>query len=311
MNKFLKTTGIIAFLAAAAFGAAVFLTPPPPEKPVPLPFPETQALSVVVMDGETGDIYGEKNGTTKINPASTTKMLTCILALEEGRHLLWQDAKITELAASQDGTLLGLRPGMRIWLSEVVAGMMLASGNDAAVVTAETVGGTYARFIDMMNEKAKGIGVKNSHFSNPSGLTDPNHYATAEDMARIAKYAMKNPEFRDIVKQTKHSMVYEDGTVIVVDNRNEFLSGGYHGANGIKTGMTEAAGDCLVASAEQNGKLMICAMYHDDNRWKDAETFLDYGFKSAAQKAAYEAELAAEPAFFKWVNQMRGRESRD
>ena len=311
MKKFLIILSVLLVIAAAAFGAAVFLTPPPPTPPAPVPFPETKALSAAVIDGDTGEIYGEKNGNTRINPASTTKMLTAILALEEGRHLLWQDAKITPLAAHQDGTLLGLVPGMRIWLSEVVSGMMLVSGNDAAVVVAETVGGTYERFIDMMNEKAKVVGVTDSHFANPSGLTDANHYATAVDMAKIAQYAMKNEEFREIVKQKTHSMVYEDGTVIVVENRNEFLSGGYPGANGVKTGMTEAAGDCLVASASQNGKLMIACVYHDDARWKDVEALLDYGFKTAAQNARYEAELAAEPPFFKWVNQMRGRESRD
>ncbi len=308
MKKFREILLTICFLAVSGFGAAVFFTPLPPQPPAPLPLPEITAVAGVVMDGNTGEIYGEKNGTKRIYPASTTKMLTAILALEEGRHLLWSDATITPLAASQDGTVIGLRSGMKIWLVEVLYGMMLPSGNDAAVVVAETVGGSYARFVEMMNEKAAVIGVSDSHFANPSGLTDPNHYATARDMAKIACYAMKNPEFREIVKQTSHPMSFGDGTVIVVENRNEFLESGYPGANGIKTGMTQAAGDCLVASAERDGKLMIVAVYDDDERWQDVKTWLDYGFAVAAQNAKYEAELAAEPAFFKWVNRMRGRE---
>ena len=155
------------------------------------------------------------------------------------------------------------------------------------------------------------MGVHDSHFANPNGLTDPNHYTTAYDMAKIAAYAMKNPDFRDIVKRPVYPMTYRNGVYRNVENRNEFLTSHYEGANGVKTGMTEAAGDCLVASAERDGRLMIVALYDDTDRWKEARTWLDYGFAEAEKKAEYERKLAQEPKVYKLVNQLLGREPRD
>ncbi len=308
MKRWIRAALGAVLLACAGAGYAVWTTPPPPQPPVLPPPPATQALSAAVLDGETGELYAVKDGERRIYPASTTKILTCIIALEEGKALLDADAVVTPLAVSQDGTNLGLRPDLPISLREVLYGMMLVSGNDAAVAVAETVGGSYGRFIEMMNEKCASIGVSHSHFANPNGLTDPNHYTTAPDMVKIARYAMRNPEFRAIVASKSHDMVYRDGMYRVVENRNEFLSSGYPGANGIKTGTTEAAGDCLVASAEQDGRLMIAAVYHDEARWEDVKTWLDYGFAAAREEAAYEEALAAEPPLYKWINTMLGRE---
>lgn len=308
MKKWIKAVLAAVIVCGAAAGAAVAMTPPPPQPPVLPPPPATRAVSAAVIDGNTGEIYADKDGDARINPASTTKILTCILALEEGHGLLDADAVISPRAMAQDGTNLGLRPDLPLSLREVLHGMMLVSGNDAAVAVAETVGGSYDRFIEMMNEKSASIGVSHSHFANPNGLTDPDHYTTARDMVKIARYAMGNPEFRDIVREKTHNMVYRDGMYRIVENRNEFLDSGYPGANGVKTGMTDAAGECLVASAEQNGRLMIAAVYHDEDRWEDVKVWLDYGFQAARMEAAYEAALAAEPPFYKWVNQMLGRE---
>ena len=119
---------------------------------------------------------------------------------------------------------------------------------------------------------------------------------------------MKNPDFRAIVREPVHKMVYRDGMYRLVENRNEFLKSGYAGANGIKTGTTDAAGDCLIASAERDGTLIIVGVYNDDKRWDDVKAWLDYGFEADRVEKAYEAELAAEPAFYKWVNQKLGRE---
>lgn len=308
MKRLFQGLFLLFLLLGCAAAAAVYITPPPPQPPQLPPPPETGAVSASVIDGKSGIIYGEKQGDLRIYPASTTKILTCILALEEGRDKLDTDAVITPLAMGQDGTDLGIRPDVPLSLHELLYGMMLVSGNDAAVSVAETVGGSYSRFVEMMNEKAAAAGALYSHFANPNGLTDPLHYTTANDMARIAAYAMKNPEFRAIVKEPVHKMVYRSGMYRVVENRNEFLTGGYAGANGIKTGMTEAAGDCLVASAERDGVLMIAAVYNDDNRWKDVEKWLDYGFAAEALQRQYEEALAAEPPFYKWVNRQLGRE---
>ncbi len=285
------------------------MTPPPPAPPEARPLPKAGGTAFSVLDGNTGAVYGEKNGDLKIYPASTTKILTCIIALEEGKALLDQNVKVSPRAMAQDGTNLGVRPDMPLSLRETLYGMMLVSGNDAAVAVGETVGGSYERFVEMMNEKASSIGVSHSHFANPNGLTDPNHYTTANDMVKIASYAMKNPEFRAIVKEKTHKLTYRDGMYRNIENRNEFLRSGYAGANGIKTGMTEAAGDCLVASAERNGRLMIAAVYNDKNRWNDVKALLDYGFQAAADEEAYQAALAAEPALYKCVNRLIGREA--
>lgn len=308
MKRFITCIIFILVLVGVLTGGAVYMTPPPPAKPVFGAPPAIRAAAAVVVDGNTGAVYGDKNGNVKMYPASTTKILTAIIALEEGKAKLDQNLVVTPRAMAQDGTNLGVRPDMPISLRETLYGMMLVSGNDAAVAVAETVGGSYDRFIEMMNEKAAAIGAVHSHFANPNGLTDPNHYITAEDMAKIAAYAMRNPEFRAIVKEQKHNMVYRDGMYRIVENSNELLKSGYLGANGIKTGTTEAAGDCLVASAERNGQLIIVAVYNDKKRFEDVKPWLDYGFQAAQMQKEYEAAMAAEPAFYKWVNQKLGRE---
>lgn len=308
MKKLLLLLLTFIFCCALAFGILVYITPEPPKMPDLPPPPETKAVSVALLEANTGRILAEKEGTLRVYPASTTKILTTIIALEEGKAQLDRNVKITPLAMKQDGTKLGIRPDMPISLHQLLYGMMLISGNDAAVATAETVGGNYNRFIEMMNEKAASIGVHESHFANPSGLTDKNHYTTAIDMAKIAAYAMKNPDFRDIVKRKTYPMTYRNGLYRNVENRNEFLSSGYEGANGIKTGMTEAAGDCLVASAERNGKLLIVSLYDDENRWKDTKAWLDYGWTVSAMEDQYEAALAAEDPIYKFINQTLGKE---
>lgn len=308
MKKAFFTLLFLIVLGAAAFGVAAYMTPPPPKPPVLPPPPETKALSVSLIDGTTGKIIAGKDGEKRVNPASTTKILTCIIALEEGEGKLGENIIVTPRAMAQDGTNLGVRPDMPLALGEMLHGMMLVSGNDAAVAAAETVGGSYDRFIAMMNEKAQAIGAVHSHFANPNGLTSPDHYVTADDMAKIAAYAMKNPKFRKIVAEKTYPMTYRDGMYRIVENRNEFLKSGYAGANGVKTGMTDAAGECLVASAERDGELMIVALYDDKNRWKETGPWLDYGFAAAAAEKRYLAEKAAEPAFYRWMNEMLGRE---
>lgn len=311
MKKLLSILLLLLIVCGCGLGALIWVTPPPPTPPMIAPPPPSKAVSAALIDGNTGEVLADKEGSLRIYPASTTKILTCIIALEEGKAKLDQNAVISPRAMAQDGTNIGLRPDMPLSLHQLLYGMMLISGNDAAVSVAETVGGSYGRFIEMMNEKAASIGVHDSHFANPNGLTDPNHYTTAYDMAKIAAYAMKNPDFRDIVKRPVYPMTYRNGVYRNVENRNEFLTSHYEGANGVKTGMTEAAGDCLVASAERDGRLMIVALYDDTDRWKEARTWLDYGFAEAEKKAEYERKLAAEPKVYKLVNQLLGREPRD
>lgn len=308
MKKVIVYISGVVFFLSICLGIAVYVTPPPPTPPDIIKPPPIQGASAALLWTNKNKIIAEKNGDSAIYPASTTKILTCIIALEEGHTLLKKEANISSFSIKQDGTLLGISPDNPIILEQLLYGMMLVSGNDAASAVAETVGGEYYRFIQMMNEKANIIGCTNSHFSNASGLTDPAHYSTAVDMTKIAAYAMNNQMFRDIVSKKIYNMTYVDGTVQLIKNRNEFLDSKYYGANGIKTGMTEAAGECLVASAERNGQLLIMSVYNDEARWQDVQKWLNYGFSIIEQEEKYQKELAEEPRIYKWINQLLGKE---
>ena len=308
MKKVIVYISGVVFFLSICLGIAVYVTPPPPTPPDIIKPPPIQGASAALLWTNKNKIIAEKNGDSAIYPASTTKILTCIIALEEGHTLLKKEANISSFSIKQDGTLLGSSPDNPIILEQLLYGMMLVSGNDAASAVAETVGGEYHRFIQMMNEKANIIGCTNSHFSNASGLTDPAHYSTAVDMTKIAAYAMNNQMFRDIVSKKIYNMTYVDGTVQLIKNRNEFLDSKYYGANGIKTGMTEAAGECLVASAERNGQLLIMSVYNDEARWQDVQKWLNYGFSIIEQEEKYQKELAEEPRIYKWINQLLGKE---
>lgn len=308
MKKVIVYISGVVFFLSICLGIAVYVTPPPPTPPDIIKPPPIQGASAALLWTNKNKIIAEKNGDSAIYPASTTKILTCIIALEEGHTLLKKEANISSFSIKQDGTLLGISPDNPIILEQLLYGMMLVSGNDAASAVAETVGGEYHRFIQMMNEKANIIGCTNSHFSNASGLTDPAHYSTAVDMTKIAAYAMNNQMFRDIVSKKIYNMTYIDGTVQLIKNRNEFLDSKYYGANGIKTGMTEAAGECLVASAERNGQLLIMSVYNDEARWQDVQKWLNYGFSIIEQEEKYQKELAEEPRIYKWINQLLGKE---
>lgn len=308
MKKVIVYISGVVFFLSICLGIAVYVTPPPPTPPDIIKPPPIQGASAALLWTNKNKIIAEKNGDSAIYPASTTKILTCIIALEEGHTLLKKEANISSFSIKQDGTLLGISPDNPIILEQLLYGMMLVSGNDAASAVAETVGGEYHRFIQMMNEKANIIGCTNSHFSNASGLTDPTHYSTTVDMTKIAAYAMNNQMFRDIVSKKIYNMTYVDGTVQLIKNRNEFLDSKYYGANGIKTGMTEAAGECLVASAERNGQLLIMSVYNDEARWQDVQKWLNYGFSIIEQEEKYQKELAEEPRIYKWINQLLGKE---
>jgi D-alanyl-D-alanine carboxypeptidase (penicillin-binding protein 5/6) len=311
MKRLLSIIFFLILAAGLAFGGLILVTPEPPQPPVFGPAPATKGKSAALYWANESQILAEKNGDMKIYPASTTKMMTCILALEDGKSRLNDNAVITPLAMHQDGTNLGISPQNPISLHELLYGMMLISGNDAAVAAAETTAGSVPQFVSMMNAKAAAVGATHTHFANPNGLTDPNHYSTASDMVKIGAYCMQNPAFRDIVGRAHYSMTYRDGTIRIVDNRNEFLESGYPGANGIKTGMTDAAGECLVASAERNGQLLVVSFYDDTNRWNETKTWLDYGFACIQAEQDYEAKLKAEPKIFKWVNQLMGKEPKE
>lgn len=242
--------------------------------------PPTSAEAACLIDADTGRILYRVNPDKWVHPASTTKIVTMITALNQGKDKLDKPLYISWGAANTEPSCLGIAPGDQITLKEAMRGMMVVSGNDAAVAVAETVGGSVAGFADMMNAEAVKMGATHSHFVNPNGLTAAGHHTTAVDMARMAAYGLKHyPEFAYTVALPSYQMHYIDGHTKYVTTTNHFLTSGYEGASGVKTGYTQAAGDCLVASATRNGHTLVVALFNDDDRWEDAPAILDYGFR--------------------------------
>lgn len=243
--------------------------------------PGTAAEAACMIDADTGKILYQVNPTKWVHPASTTKIVTLLTALDQGKDKLDQPLQISWNAANTEPSSLGIAPSDKISIREALKGMMVVSGNDAAVAVAETLGGSVSGYAAMMNNEAVKMGATHSHFVNPNGLTAAHHHTTAVDMARMAAYGMKNyPEFRSIVGMKSYNVKYLDGrTPKYVTTTNHFLTSGYAGANGVKTGFTNAAGVCLVASATRNGHTLVVALFNDDDRWEDAPAILDYGFR--------------------------------
>jgi len=239
--------------------------------------PQVGAEAVVLMVANTKQVLFEKNPYGIMYPASTTKIMTLITALEKGNPN--SIVTVSPSAAACDGSSLELHTGDKLSLNNAMMGMMLVSGNDAAEAIAENVAGSIPLFVNMMNANAQKIGVQNTHFSNPHGLPDPyNHYTTAYDLALITNYAMQNKEFAKIVSTREYDVTFLNGKKTHVSNTDKLLKT-YPGANGVKTGYTDAAGDCLVAGAKRGGVQLIAVILNDDYRWDDAAKLLDYGFQ--------------------------------
>lgn len=245
-----------------------------------VPAPIYHGEAMVLIHADTNQVLLSHNATKRMNPASTTKVVTLLTTLLRDGTKLDTLANITPYAASMEPSVLGVRVGDQVPLIDVAEGMMVASGNDAAVVLAQNVSGSVPAFAAAMNETAKLAGATDSHFVNPHGLTEAGHYTTALDLAHIAAYGMRIPMFRDLVATEYFTVNYQNRAPETVRTTNLFLRSHYPGANGLKTGYTEAAGDCLIASATRGGQTLIVVMLNNDFRWDDAPKLLDYGFKS-------------------------------
>ena len=242
--------------------------------------PSVLAESAILINARTGAVIFEKNADIRRAPASMTKMMTCILCLETKG--LNAEFKVTQAAAATEDSYLEMKGGERLLSGELLQEMMMESDNGAAVVVAQNVSGSVLKFADLMNEKAKEIGCRKTHFSNPNGLTAKWHYSTARDMSKIAAYCMKNPDFRNLVSK-KNAVIHwasPAGRTYKSETTNELL-GRYSGANGIKTGWTNAARGCVAASAKRGDVELIAVVMKSkdyDTRFSDARKLLDYGF---------------------------------
>lgn len=238
--------------------------------------PKIDAEAALLMVANTRRILYAVNSDAIMYPASTTKIMTLLVALEKGD--LNSVVTVSARAAHCDGSSLDLRAGDRLTLRDLLTGMMLVSGNDAAEAVAEHIAGSLPAFVDLMNARAESLGLAKTHFANPHGLPDPvNHYTTAYDLARITAQGLQNPEFARIVATREYTVAFFNRPAVRVANTNKLLKT-YPAATGVKTGYTDAAGDCLVASARQGGAQLVAVLLNDDERWTDAVQLLDYGF---------------------------------
>jgi D-alanyl-D-alanine carboxypeptidase len=236
------------------------------------------------VDHETGEILYAHAARERRSPASLTKVMTAIVVLEKTQ--LTDQVVVGPTARDAGGSTLGLRPGQRASVRDLLAALLIKSANDAAVALAEHVGGSVAGFAALMNAKAQALGMRDSHFQNPHGLDAPDHYASAYDLALLTRYALQSPVFAQLVRARQEAIRLmgpgkrrgrPEVATRIIRSHNRLL-GGFDGADGVKTGFTSEAGRCLVASAQRDGKRLIAVLLNDPRRWDDAASLLQYGF---------------------------------
>ena len=254
---------IFAKTAAVTLAAVLFL-------PV-----KAQALSArraTVMDATTGQTLFSRRGEEQALIASTTKIMTALVVCEQCNVL--SRYRIPKEAVGIEGSSMYLKEGEVLTVQELLYGLMLSSGNDAAVALACFCGGNPADFVELMNDKARTLGLKHTHFANPNGLDAPDHHSSAQDLAVLAAYAMENPIF---AKTVSTKTIQAGGRML--RNHNKLLWQ-YEGCTGMKTGYTRQAGRTLVSSAERNGQTLVCVTLNDRDDWNDHKALLDYGFSA-------------------------------
>lgn len=238
----------------------------------------TSATCAVLMDADSGRVLYAQNENTQKSIASTTKIITALVAIENGQ--LTDLIKVSAQAANTEGSSMYLKAGEKLTLETLLYGLMLSSGNDAAVAIAQGVGGSTDKFVKMMNKKAKELGMTNSSFANPNGLDDDNHFSTARDMAVLACAAMNNEILARIVSTRTITIGGRTMT-----NHNKLLNY-VDGCVGLKTGYTDAAGRTLVTCVSRNGQRLVAVTLKDGNDWADHAALYEYGFSAyPAQRA--------------------------
>ncbi|MCX6647480.1 MAG: D-alanyl-D-alanine carboxypeptidase [bacterium] len=261
----LLTVGIISLL----FSLPVITGPEPPSLDSP---------SYVLMDPDTGEVIYGRNIHDVRAPASTTKLMTALLAIEMGNP---NDlVTISRNADAESGSSLGILEGEQIPLADLTDAMLVKSGNDAAVAIAEYIGGTESAFIDLMNQRATELDMSDTHFCNPNGLPNPSHVSTAFDLALLAQAALTHPEIREwVANKEVHFDHFGDRDDVTFETTNQLLEE-YPLCNGIKTGYTDDAGFCLIASATYRDKTLIAVVLGCERnmQWPQAMELFDYGF---------------------------------
>lgn len=245
--------------------------------------PEVSAQSAVVLTADTGAVLFEKDGHTPRPVASTTKIMTALLALEAAQEQGDPLVDITQEMVAVEGSSMGLQAGDSISLTGLAAGMLLASGNDAANAAALYLDGSLESFAARMNQRTAALGMEDTHFVTPSGLDGEDaqglgHLSTAYDMALLARAALENQAFRQLCSSPSLAVEFAEPVKRVTYTNHNKLLAQYQGCVGVKTGFTKEAGRCLVSAAERDGALLIAVTLNAPNDWQDHTALLDYGF---------------------------------
>jgi len=240
--------------------------------------PSVSAQAAVLLDAKSAAVLFSHNSDTRLPMASTTKIMTAKIILD--MLPLNQTVTVPKEATLVEGSSIYLTENEKITVETLLYGLLLESGNDAAAALAVACSGSVEKFAFLMNDVGKQMGLQNTSFANPHGLTAENHFTTAYELAYITMCAMRNPKFREIVSTQKYTAPATDGEYTrYFFNHNKLLRT-YNGANGVKTGYTEAAGRCLVSSAEKDGESYICVTLNDRNDWADHTSLLNYAFEN-------------------------------
>lgn len=249
--------------------------------------PATGAESAVLMEAGSGAVLYAKNENEQLPMASTTKIMTALVALEHTADL-GKRFSVADEAVGVEGSSIYLARGEELTMEQLLYALMLESANDAATAIACEVSGSVADFAVLMNEKATELGLSHTHFTNPHGLDDEAHYTTAVDLAKLACAALQNETFRGIVSTRKTTIPRNgsEGTRVLL-NHNRLLQS-YDGTIGVKTGYTKRCGRCLVSAAERDGVILVAVTLNDPDDWRDHKAMLDFGF------AQYEPFVLAE-----------------
>lgn len=249
--------------------------------------PSVSANNAILIDQSTGKVLYEKKANEQQSIASITKIMTAILAIESGK---WKEkAKTSRKAIYTEGSSIYLEQGEKMTIEDLTYGLLLRSGNDAAVAISEHIGGSEAGFVYLMNEKARWLGMQNTHFENPHGLDSDQHYSSAYDMALLMRYTMDNEQFKEI---TGTETYRADNRSYSWMNKNKLLTQYYEYCNGGKTGYTKKTGRTLVSSAHKGGVDLIAVTLNASDDWQDHISMYEWGFdqyglqESAGQEKA-------------------------
>lgn len=255
-------------------------------------FGETSSVSVsahaaILIEAESGRVLYEKNADERRSMASTTKIMTALLAVESEQRN--EVIEITRDMVQVEGSSMYLKEGDKVTLETLAYGLLLESGNDAANAIAITLGGSMEGFVELMNQRARALGLSNTHFATPSGLDAEDHYTTASDLAKLAAVAMKEPRFQEICSKSSATVEFvEPATKRTLYNHNRLLKE-MEGCIGVKTGFTKKSGRCLVTCCEREGVRLIAVTLNAPNDWQDHKALMEYGF-SMAQRTTIQAD---------------------